>query len=145
MNIRIPPLAMIDDVLAVTKCGIDSIEVNSLINMKVEANKLRLSDEKCILIHVSKSCEPCDNNLKVHEKIMKKKHMGTYLGEIITEDGKLDETVDNRRSKGVGVVSQISGIISSLSFGFHFFNISFTLRESMLLLKNKLKFLKSWI
>ena len=83
--------------LAVTKCGIDSIEVNSLINMKVEANKLRLSDEKCILIHVSKSCEPCDNNLKVHEKNMKKKH------------------------------------ISSVSLGFQFFNISFTLRESMLL------------
>ena len=94
MNIRIPPLAMIDDVLAVTKCGIDSIEVNSLINMKVEAKKLRLSDEKCILINGIKSCEPCDNNLKVHKKNMKKKRMRTYLGEINTADGKLDETVD---------------------------------------------------
>ena len=131
--VRIPPLAMIDDVLAVTKCGIDSLEVNSLINMKIEAKKLRLSDEKCIFIHVGKSCDTCDNNLKVHEKNMKKKHIGTYLGEIITSDGKLDETVDKRRSKGVGILSQITGIISSVSFGFHYFNISFTLRESMLL------------
>ena len=34
--IRIPPLAMIDDVLAITKCGVDAIEVNTLINMKIE-------------------------------------------------------------------------------------------------------------
>ena len=131
--VRIPPLAMIDDILAVSKCGVESIEVNALINMKIEAKKLRLSEAKCIHIHVGNSCDNCDNNLKVHEKIMKKKHIGTYLGEIITSDGKLDETLNNRRSKGAGIVSQITGIISSVSFGFHFFNISLTLRESMLL------------
>ena len=51
--IRIPPLAMIDDVLAVSKCGIDTVEVNTLINMKIESKKLRLSEDKCGHIHVT--------------------------------------------------------------------------------------------
>ena len=64
---------------------------------------------------------------------MKKSKVGTYLGDVIAADGKLDERVNNRRSKGVGILSQITGILNSVSFGFYFFNISFTLREAMLL------------
>ena len=64
---------------------------------------------------------------------MKKSKVGTYLGDVITADGKLDETVNNKRIKAVGFFSQITGIFNSVSFGLYFFNITFTLRVAMLL------------
>ena len=62
---------MIDDVLTVTKCGVDSIEVNCLVNMKMESTKLRLSLDKSHHIHLTNSADKCDLDLKVHETSMK--------------------------------------------------------------------------
>ena len=52
--ISIPPLAMIDDVLGVTRCNEEPIELNSIVNVKVETKKLRLSKDKCFKIHIGK-------------------------------------------------------------------------------------------
>ena len=40
-SVHIPALAMIDDVLGMANCGDDSIEMNALINSKMETKKLR--------------------------------------------------------------------------------------------------------
>jgi hypothetical protein len=52
--IDVPPLAMIDDVLGISKCGEKSIELNSIVNVKIESKKMRLSDTKCFKILISR-------------------------------------------------------------------------------------------
>ena len=66
--------------------------------MKIESKKLRLCPEKCVQIHVSKDNHTvCDSNLKVHDDKMKKAKEGSYLGDILTDDGTLDTTIESRR------------------------------------------------
>jgi hypothetical protein len=62
-----PALAMIDDVMGMASCGDDSIELNAIINAKMETKKLRLGDDKCFKIHVFKKAEECLQVLKVHQ------------------------------------------------------------------------------
>ena len=64
---------------------------------------------------------------------MKKESSGPYLGDIISSDGSIDLTIENRRQRGVGLISQITGIINNVSLGVHYFSIALSLRESMLL------------
>ena len=49
-SVPIPPLEMVDDVLAIQKCGIKSVNVNTAINNFMETEKLSLSDKKCKLL-----------------------------------------------------------------------------------------------
>ena len=62
-KVKIMPLAMIDDLLGISECGENSLELNRMINSKIEAKKLRFHtpDEngksKCHIIHVGKSKE----------------------------------------------------------------------------------------
>ena len=53
--VAVPPLLMVDDVLALQKCSADSVEVNAVINSFIELKKLTLSKKKCCKIHVEKS------------------------------------------------------------------------------------------
>ena len=64
---------------------------------------------------------------------MKKSKECSYLGDIITSSGSIDATIESRRQKGVGLCSQITGMVNGLSLGHYYFKISFLLRESMLL------------
>ena len=56
--VRVPPLAMVDDLLAVAPCSIKSVSVNSYINTQIEMKRLKFHtpDEtgksKCHKIHV---------------------------------------------------------------------------------------------
>ena len=52
--VEVPALSMVDDILGVTVCGDDSVELNSIINCKIEAKNLKLSNKKCYKIHISK-------------------------------------------------------------------------------------------
>ena len=132
--VDITALAMVDDVCSVNECHADSVEANATINVKMELKKLRLSKDKCYQIHVdkNKADTDCKTKLKVHEAEMKKESFGSYLGDIISSDGTIDLTVENRRQKGVGICSQITGMINNLSLGFYYFKIALNMRESML-------------
>ena len=97
--IAVPPLAMIDDILGVTTCNEEAVELNSIINVKIEAKKLRLSHDKCYKIHINKKSEKakhCEIELKVHEKMMKTASEAKYLGDIINEEGNLNNTIEDR-------------------------------------------------
>ena len=48
-----PPLSMVDDCLSVTECGNETILMNAIINAKIETKKLRLSSDKCYMLHIS--------------------------------------------------------------------------------------------
>ena len=132
--INVTPLAMVDDVISVNECHTDSAEANATINVKMELKKLRLSKDKCYQIHVGKKKDgkSCGTNLKVHQDKMKKESSGPYLGDILSSDGSIDLTIENRRQRGIGLISQITGIVNNVSLGIHFFSIALALRESML-------------
>ena len=46
-EVEIPPLAMVDDLVAVQTCGIPSLEMNEYINSKIEQKTLTLNETKC--------------------------------------------------------------------------------------------------
>ena len=45
--VEIPQLAMMDDILTLSKCGVKSIEMSVVLNAKIEGKKLRLNEGKC--------------------------------------------------------------------------------------------------
>ena len=131
--IDVPALAMIDDIIGITKCSDEAIELNSIINVKIESKKLRLSHSKCFKIHISKKPKDCLTKLKAHENDIAEAKFVAYLGDVINEEGTIDNTVRQRKSKSIGIISQISSILSSISPGFYYIDIALILRKSMLI------------
>ena len=84
--VNIPPLSMCDDIASISRCGIDSIKNNAIINAKIESKKLQFGPSKCYNIHVGGDSEICSNS-KVHSSMMSKKQHEVYLGEIICSSG----------------------------------------------------------
>ena len=72
-------------------------------------------------------------SLKVHGTIMPEVTEDTYLGDILSSDGKNTKNVKNRISKGLGIINQIFSLLENICFGPHYFEIAILLRESMLI------------
>ena len=53
-DLGVPPLGMVDDVLAISKCGVDSVIMNAFLNQKTSIKKLQFGPEKCHQLHVGK-------------------------------------------------------------------------------------------
>ena len=132
-NIDIMSLSFIDDILGISLCSSDSIVLNATINAKIESKKMRFSDEKCSKMHVSKKQTVCCSNLKVHNSEMKNVTKIKYLGDILNQSGNINDTINDRYSKGMGIITQISSLLSSISLGMYYFDIAMILRDSMLL------------
>ena len=130
--VTIPPMSMIDDILTVTKCSNDSIKINALIEAKTAGKQLNLGEEKCSLMHIGKSIERC-RHLTVNGFAMNTTQRQTYLGDIISSDGKIDQSVSERHNRGIGVVTQILALLSEVYFGHHYFEMAFLFRNTMLI------------
>ena len=135
----LPALGMLDDVLGVSVCSYKSIELNVIINSKIECKNLRLSGDKCYKLHISKKTknknisQNCPFKLKVHSNELKSTKKASYLGDILNEQGSFDDSTMNRRNKAIGITNQIMSMITSISLGMFYFQICFLLRESMFL------------
>ena len=64
---------MVDNTLSVSKCGNTSVQKNYIINSFVETQRLTLSIDKSVVIHVGKTskCSQVCPTLKVHDSVMK--------------------------------------------------------------------------
>ena len=109
---------MIDDVMGMAHCGDASIELNAIINAKMENKKLRLGEDKCFKVHICKRGEQCNQILKVHEATMKDASQVTYLGDVISDSGTIDATIAQRGQKAEGITTQIVSMLSSISLSF---------------------------
>ena len=115
----------------------ESKDVNTFVNAEIEMKKLRFhipdseGKSKCHKIHIGKRKMDCQR-LKVHGCLMEEVKSDTYLGDVLASDGKNTLNIENRVSKGLGIVSQIMDILKNVSFGAHYFEIATTLREAML-------------
>ena len=137
-KVDVVTLAIVDDLLGITNCGIESLEINTFINAQIEMKKLKFhtpgldGKTKCHKIHVGKSNEFCPK-LEVHGTDMPEVTSDTYLGDIISSDGTNKLNIENRVSRGLGKITQIMGMLEKISLGKHFFKIALLLRESIFL------------
>jgi hypothetical protein len=133
-NIPIGVLGMVDDTLGVSECGNDSIKKNAAINSFVETQRQELSQEKSVVVHIGrKKCTlPCPT-LKVHNDPMDKSDCTKYLGNYISHKGGVSDTVEDRRKKGWGKVSQIMAILGEVDMGSNRLEAGLMLRESILI------------
>ena len=115
-SIKIGVLGMVDDNIAISQCGVNSLEKNALINSFIESNRLKLSKEKSVVLHVGKKhkCkQPCPK-LKVHKSEMNEVESVRYLGDVFSASGALRPRVEDRRSSGWGKLAEVEGILSEL-------------------------------
>ena len=134
---KILPLAFVDDLNGIAKCGLESKSMNRFLVTQIEMKKLRFhtadknGKSKCVKMHIGKHNDFCPT-LKVHGTIMPEVTEEMYLGDLLSADGKNTKNVKNRVSKGIGIVSQIVDLLENTCFGPHYFKIAMLLRESML-------------
>ena len=100
-KVDVVTLAMVDDLLGIANCGIESLELNTFINTQIEMKKLRFhtpgpdGKTKCHKIHVGKRNEFCPT-LQVHGTKMPEVTNDTYLGDIISGDGTNKLNIESR-------------------------------------------------
>ena len=134
--VRILPMAMIDDLNGIAKCGLQSVALKSFRTTQIEMKilKFHVPDEnrksKCHKIHVSGNKKFCPQ-LKVHGTEMETVDYDTYLGDIISGDGKNTKNIQNRIAKGLGKISSITDLLNKICLGPFYFQVALLLRESM--------------
>ena len=99
-SVKIGVLGMVEDNLAIGKCGTSSLQKNSVINSFIEMQRLTLSQDKSVVLHVGRECKNQCPKLKVHQNDMKVSQTVRYLGNIILSSGSLCPCIEDRRSKG---------------------------------------------
>ena len=120
--VKVPILAMVDDKLAISNCGQESLSFNTHINTHIKLKKLKFhtpdarGKTKCHKMHVGPENLLCPT-LSVHNTIMSTVPEDVYLGDVVRADGKNSSNIQNRVSKGIGLISQIMNILETVSFG----------------------------
>ena len=132
-NIKIGVLGMIDDTLSISKCGTPSIQKNAVLNSFIETQRLTLSQDKSVALHIgkkSKCKQPCPI-LKVHNSNMQHASTVKYLGNIISVKGSNKDNIEHRRNRGWGKLAEISGLVSEMPWQ-HRLEVGLKMRESKL-------------
>ena len=133
---RILPLSYIDDLMTISQCGAQSLKMNTFVGAQIESKKLKFhtpdasGKSKCNFLHVGKRNKECPD-LKVHGANIKRVSHETYLGDILSDDGKNTKNVKNRISKGLGIISRIMRILEGVTLGEHYFETAILLRETI--------------
>ena len=55
-KVPIPPLGLVDDLFTISTCGFKTSMLNNFINSKTAMKRLQFGTEKCIKLHIGKSC-----------------------------------------------------------------------------------------
>ena len=130
---NIPALTFVDDALAFSTCGAESVKLNAIIESKFETKRLELGFEKCFQIHVGNKTKKCCPVLKVKNSDMKTASSETYLGDVLTSDSKITANIQSRCDKGQGIINQSVSMLQEVSFGYYYFEIALMFRNSMFL------------
>ena len=78
-EVEIPTLGMVDDLLSIRKCSMESVKANAVINGFIESKKLTLSKSKCQRIHICKKKD--ENSMKCPILQVHKDRMEDYVRE----------------------------------------------------------------
>ena len=124
---------MVDDVVTISSCCVDSVRINAIVQAKVQSKQLELGHLKCFNMHIGKKDKHLCPVLKVHGADMLTSDREIYLGDILTTYGRIDQNIIERYNKGVGKVNKIMGMLQEVSFGPHYFQMAILFRNSILL------------
>ena len=127
--VKVPPLTMVDDIIAVSKCGSDTVETNAYLNAKTNVKKLQYGETKCVKMHVGKNKTICPDlkidtwkvkSVKNHvtnkyslcdqigdKYIIKDTETQLYLGDYLASDGTNTTNISKRKQKGLVIINQI--------------------------------------
>ena len=100
-TVRVLPLAMVDDLMGIANCGHSSLSLNTFINTQIELKKLKFHtpDEngksKCNVMLIGNNTGICPG-LQVHVTVMQNISNDTYLGDIVSADGRNDQNINIR-------------------------------------------------
>ena len=91
--VNIPLLTYIDDTGAIAKCGEKSKDLNAFLTTQIETKKLKFNEGsedkrgKCFKMHIGRNTDRC-KSLRVHNENMINVEEITYLGNLISSDGR---------------------------------------------------------
>ena len=71
--------------------------------------------------------------LKVHNSTMKESQQEKYLGDLVNSNGTIRSTIEDRKSKGFGIVNEILAILDEIPLGRFKMEIGLKLRQAMFL------------
>ena len=126
----VPSLGMVDDTFMASKCGIQSVQMNALVNTFIEAKKLSFNTTKCYVMHLGPRSEECAQ-LKVHNQTMKTTQCEKYLGDVISVRGNIDN-IENRRKIGNQTISDALSILKEMGQGSFYVKTGLVFREASL-------------
>ena len=154
-EVGVPPLAMVDDLVCISECGINSVLMNAFINAKTNMKKLQFGVKKCHKMHVGAKTSYCpdlkvDNwevkvvdNFKTSEKAIEDEFVGEhvmeesetekYLGDFISNTGSNLKNIEARKAKGVGIINQLMTKLEGTVYGPYYFEVALILRRSHLI------------
>ena len=98
----------------------------------MDTKQLKLNSNKCHKMHIGKANKNCPE-LLVHSSKMESSDTEKYLGDILTNDSKIQKTIEDRKAKGVGLSSQILAILSEVPLGKFKIQMGLHLRQAMLI------------
>ena len=129
-KVPVPPLQMVDDVIMPNKCGNNVIVNNTTVNTFTKLKKLSLSEAKCSRLHIGKfKCDQCPK-IQVNGANIKETQKEKYLGDFITNNANPKATIQDRKRKGYGILSELKAILTEIPLGPKRCEIGLTLRQA---------------
>ena len=83
-------------------------------------------------MHIGNNQNLCPS-LKIHNQEMSSSNREKYLGDVITSNAKIDENIQMRHNKGIGICNQILSVLKEVSFGVFHFEMGLLFRTTQLL------------
>ena len=110
-KVKIPPLAMQDDTLGISECGVQTTVMNAFLNTRTSLMNLQYGSDKCIKMHIGENhnVDICSElsvdswkeevvedgrgkkklvDKYIGKEVMENVTLKKYLGDIISSDGK---------------------------------------------------------
>ena len=152
-KVPVPPLGMVDDQIAVSKCGLDTTLAMSHLNAYTNVKKLQFGAEKCHKMHVGKNDILCtENKIDTWSKKTEKEMVtsvfdfidvegdyhsistvqsDSYLGDVLQKDGKNNLNIKERVDRGNAAINRICNLLNDLFLGEYYFEAAIVLRNSL--------------
>ena len=123
-----------NDIITASKCGTTPVALNAKVNSFVERKKLGLSFDKCSRIHVGpKAKSYICHNVKVHEEDINNAEKEKYLGDYVTKQANLNETLISRKTRAFATLVEIKALLNEIPLGNKKVEFGLALRKAWLI------------
>ena len=166
-QVPIPPLAMIDDTIGISVCGVQTVKMSEFLNRRTNLMNLQFGCQKCDKMHIGKKQNddicPTLTIDSWDEEVIKEDGGGTkvkdiyrgkeamneviekkYLGDLIAKDGTNCNNIKERTNKAHGNINKIVTSINERPYGKKKIKVAKLMREAILL-NGLLNNSESWI